>query len=295
MKPKIIGTGLSGLVGSRIVEMLGSKYDFVDFSLDTHVDITNVDQLSQAFKQNAVALVVLHLAAFTDTAAAWQQRGDKDGLCYRLNVLGTKNIVQLCSQMNKYLVHFSTDFVFDGAKASPYTETDTPSPIEWYGQTKYWAEQEILSGSQSAAIVRIATPFRAKFEPKKDLIRRIIDALANHTLYPMFTDQITTPTFIDDIAQSIDLFINQQPSGIFHLVGSSYQSAYDLAVLIAQTFGFNTQEIKPGSLKKYVESQPVGSRPWQQNLALSNAKITQLGAILRTTRQALLDMKAQMV
>jgi len=76
-KVKIIGTGLSGLVGSRITELLKNKYNFVDFSLDSGVDILNDKALKEAFNKNKEAEAVLHLAAFTDTSAAWQERGDK--------------------------------------------------------------------------------------------------------------------------------------------------------------------------------------------------------------------------
>ena len=103
---------------------------------------------------------MIHLAAFTDTNAAWSQRGDKSGLCYRLNVSGTKNIIRLCQKYGQYLIYVSTDFVFSGQKDGVYTEEDTPDPIEWYGQTKRWAE----SGFESilpAAIIRLSYPFRA--------------------------------------------------------------------------------------------------------------------------------------
>ena len=101
----IIGTGLSGLVGSRIVELLSDRHDFVDFSLDSGIDITDKSLLEKAFRKNREARVVLHLAAFTDVDKAWEQRGDKDGLCYRVNVIGTRNIAQLCAKYNQYLIH----------------------------------------------------------------------------------------------------------------------------------------------------------------------------------------------
>lgn len=294
MKPKIIGTGLSGLVGSRIVELLSDKYNFIDLSLDTGVDILNYQQLDEVFKLHTDASVVIHLAAFTDTTAAWKQKDDKSGLCYQLNVMGTKNILQYCRNTNKYLIHFSTDFVFDGQKSTAYTEEDKPRPIDWYGQTKYKAEQEVLASRISAAIIRIATPFRASFEPKKDLVNRILDGLRTKTLYPMFTDQISTPTYIDDIATAIDYFIQKKPTGVFHAVGSSSQSAYELAVIIAQTWGLDPSIIKKGSLAEYLKTQTPDSRPWQQSLILSNAKITNLGLSFKTTTASLLDMKKQM-
>jgi dTDP-4-dehydrorhamnose reductase len=113
--------------------------------------------------------VILHLAAVTDTNAAWEQRGDKNSICYRLNVGGTQNILDLCRQHNKHLIYISTDFVFDGTKITPYTEEDEPNPIERYGENKYLGEKLILDSNDSASIVRITYPYRAKFDQKPDI------------------------------------------------------------------------------------------------------------------------------
>ncbi|MGI6278495.1 MAG: SDR family oxidoreductase [Patescibacteria group bacterium] len=292
-KIKVIGTGLSGLVGSRIVELLGDKYQLVDFSLASGIDILNDSLLEKVFDKHQDAKAVLHLAAFTDTNAAHEQRGDKKGLCYRLNVMGTKNIINQCQKHGQYLIHFSTDFVFSGKKDGVYTEKDQPDPIDWYGQTKYEAEKAVLASGLPAAIVRIAFPYRAQFAPKQDLVRRIIAGLEDNSLYPMFSDQIITPTLIDDIAQGVNHFLSANNKGIFHLVGSESLSPYQLAQKIAQKFNFDTRLVKKGSLEDYQKSLPPDSRPWQKNLALSNKKISSLGLVMSGVDEGLLKMKKQ--
>ena len=289
---QILGTGLSGLVGSRIIE-LNPEFNFTDLSLDTGYDILNYSSLEPVFNQFN-GDVVIHLAAFTDTGAAWLQRGDKTSLCYWLNVEGTKNIVDLCQKHHKYLIYISTDFVFDGQKTTPYIETDQPHPIEWYGETKYLAEQLVTTSGIPAGVVRIAFPYRAKFTPKQDLVRKIIDGFKAQKLYLMFTDQITTPTFIDDIAVGLKYFFEHQPEGIYHLVASSFQSPYDLALNIAKIFGFASKLVTPGSLAEFLKTQPPGSRPWQKNLALSNQKVAALGIQMRTLTQGLEALKSQL-
>lgn len=293
-KSKIIGTGLSGLVGSRIVELLKDKYNFVDFSLDSRINILDIRQLEDAFLQNSDAIAVLHMAAFTDTNAAWMQKGDKSGLCYQLNVGGTENILELCQKYNKYLINISTDFVFDGQKKGSYAETDQPKPIEWYGETKYLAEKIILDSKHKSAVVRIAYPYRAKFEEKPDIVRKIIKGFKENSLYPMFVDQVITPTFIDDIAKGIEYFIKKQPVGIFHLVGSTSLSPYEMCLKIADVFGFDKKSVQKGSLKNYIEKSPVGSRPWQMNGAISNHKITKLGVKMKTFDEGLKEIKKQL-
>jgi dTDP-4-dehydrorhamnose reductase len=290
---KIIGTGLSGLVGSRIVELLKDKFEFVDFSLDSGVDLLNKESLTQAFEKNLDADVVLHMAAFTDTNAAWLQKGDKTGICYRLNVDGTQNIIDLCLKHNKYLIYISTDFVFDGTKTTAYTEEDQPNPIEWYGETKYLGEKLILDQKVNAAIVRITYPYRANFEAKPDIIHKVLAKLQNGETVKMFSDQICTYTLIDDIAYGLEYFFNQKTNGIYHLVGSSSHSPYEMSKLVAKTFGFDKNLIETSSLDEFIKSQPVGSRPWQKNLITSNQKAKSLGIKLRNLSEGLEEIKTQ--
>ena len=291
---KIIGTGLSGLVGSRVVELLKDKFEFIDFSLDSGVNILDKENLSIAFEKNKDAVAVLHLAAFTDTNAAWEQRGDKTGICYQLNVEGTKNILELVQKHNQYFIYISTDFVFDGNKTTPYVETDTPNPIEWYGETKYLGEKVITdSRYTNYNISRITYPYRASFDTKVDIIRKVLTKLKNREEVKMFSDQICTYTFIDDIASSLGFFLENKNTGTYHLVGSSSHSPYDMAKLVASTFGFNQNLVQPSSLEDYIKSQPEGSRPWQKNLITSNQKILNLGLDLKNLSQGLIEIKSQ--
>jgi len=282
---EIIGTGLSGLVGSRVVE-LNPQHHFTDLSLDTGFDILHPATLEKIFNENP-APVVIHFAAFTDTNAAFTQTGDKTGLCYRLNVVGTENIAKLCHIYKKHLIYISTDFVFNGTKTGIYTELDTPHPIDWYGQTK-------LLGEQFAdTIVRIAYPYRSNFPAKIDLVRKIKTKLENQETLNIFADQITTPTFIDDIALGLNILINQKPSGIYHLVGSSSQSPYEMAIAIANTFDLDLSLIKPSSLKDYL-SDPE-ARPYSLNGALSNQKfITEFNFTPKTLIEGLSELKQQL-
>jgi dTDP-4-dehydrorhamnose reductase len=293
MKQKIIGTGLSGLVGSRIVELLKDKYEFVDFSLDSGVNVLDKENLAAAFEKNKDAVAVLHMAAFTDTNAAWLQNGDKTGICYQLNVEGTRNILELAKQYNQYLVYISTDFVFDGDKTTSYTEDDQPNPIEWYGETKYLGEKVITDSGYDAAIVRITYPYRANFEAKPDIVHKVLAKLQNGEVVKMFSDQICTYTFIDDIAYGLDKIFEQKPNRIYHLVGSSSHSPYEMSKLVAKTFGFDEKLVEPSSLEEFIKSQPVGSRPWQKCLITSNQKAKSLGIEMKTLEEGLSEIKKQ--
>lgn len=291
-KLTIIGTGLTGLVGSRIVELLGSRYDFVDFSLNTGVDITDVKTLEQAFQKNPDADVVLHLAAFTDLNSAWEQQGDQSGLCYRINVDGTKNIAWLCNAAKKYLIHISTDYVFGGANppSGGYPEEAVPQPIEWYGETKYLAEKEVTNSGANYAILRIAFPYKitpsvgeaGKVDPptgktayKLDIVRKMIGSLRSGKKLALFQDQIITPTWIDDIARTVDKLISTRPEKeIFHCVGSEPLTPLKMGTLITELFGWPDSLLMPVSLADYQHSHP-GQRPYAVNTTLSVEKLAE--------------------
>lgn len=296
---KIIGTGLSGLVGSRIVELLEKQFEFIDFSLEFGIDITDCQQLERAFRKNKGALGVIHLAAFTDVDKAHLENGDKKGICYKVNVLGTRNVAQFCQEYGKYLIHISTDFVFSGNKKTAYTEKDSPDPIEWYGQTKAWAEEEVGKSGCQNVILRIAFPFKAKPSPprlepkvKLDLVRKFLKKLKKGEKVSAFSDQIITPTFIDDIARVFKVVVKKRPQGIYHLVGSSSLSPFKLSQKVAHQFNLDKSLIKKAFLKEYFKGK---SRPRQKNLAISNQKLKkELKIKLTTIDEALKTMAGQL-
>jgi dTDP-4-dehydrorhamnose reductase len=289
---KIIATGITGLIGSRIVE-LNPEIEFINVSIESGVSILDPDALEKVFIDNPDASAVLHLAAFTDTNAAWTQKGDQSGLCYQLNVVGTQNVVNLCQKYNKYLIHISTDFVFGGTKDSPYTEADPVSPLDWYGETKAMAEKVVLDSQISASILRFAYPYRAKFDAKVDLVRKIKGKLEAGETVTLFDDQFTTPTFIDDIAAGIKLVLDQKPIGIYHLVASSSQSPYELALTIADVFGLDKSKIVASKLVDYLKTE--NARPYAVNGALSNEKIKTLGFTPKPLREGLEEIKKQLL
>lgn len=302
MKNKIIATGLTGLVGSRINELLSPKYTFFNFSLENNIDITDINLLEKEFNKFPDTKIVLHLAAFTDVDAAFKQNGDKNGSCYRVNVIGSKNISQLCKKYHKYLIHISTDFVFDGNNppADGYTENNRPHPIEWYGKTKYWAENEVINSGCQSAILRIAFPFKAKPSPKKiepqvklDLVRKIIQKLKNKEIMNMFTDQMMTPLFIDDFVKVMDKCFKDRPTGIFHATGSTALSAYELTIKVAKVFNLDHSQVNKFTLDEFMRQNP-NSRPRPKNTSLSNKKIEkELRIQMSTIDEALQKMKEQ--
>lgn len=267
MRKKIGVTGLSGMVGQRWQELYGENYSLVPIDLSRGIDITQKELVDQALGEDQLSAVV-HLAAFTNVSAAWEQNGDLSGSCYQVNVVGTQNVIEACARRKLYLIHISTDFVFDGEKEGKYTEADTPHPIEWYGMTKYLAEQLVEKGGIKSVILRIAYPYQAK-PNRPDWLQNLKTKLLAGNEINQFTDHYITPTLADDIAQVIDYCLSQQPSGLYHAVGSSYHSDYELAQKVAQAMASKTP-IMPGKLSDYLKTI---NRPYQRNLRTSNEKL----------------------
>ncbi|MEI6690865.1 MAG: SDR family oxidoreductase [bacterium] len=290
MKIPLLMTGATGLVGSRFVEMFSDKYEIFNMDLTTNVDITNKETIEK-FATEHPADALIHLAAFTNTNEAFKQNGDKEGICYKVNVLGTQNIAEVCKAHNIHMVHISTDFVFDGEKEDGYSEDDPTSPIEWYGETKAMAEDVVAKSGVSYTIARIAYPYRATFELKPDLVKKIRAGLETNALYPQFGDTIITPTLIDDIARGFDVFVNNKPVGVFHLVGSDSMSPYKFAQAVATAYGYDKNKVKEGSLSQYLVSNP---RPFARYAKMSDEKFIKLaGWKPMTLAQGLAEIKRQ--
>jgi len=242
---KIALTGASGLVGSRIIEILKDRFDFIPVSQDK-MDITNKDQVEKNLS-NLEFDVFLHLAAYTDVDGAEKEKT----AAYVINVKGTENVFKTVKKLGKKFIYVSTDFVFDGQKP-PYFEDSQPNPISYYGLTKYEGERIVRD---QAMIVRFSYPYRARFDQKKDFVRTIKTFLEQQKSLTMVNDSLMTPTFIDDIAESFGhLFLNFSPK-IYHIVGQDSMSPFQAARKIAETFNLDSRLISSISYDEYFKNK----------------------------------------
>lgn len=281
---KILGTGLTGLVGSRITKLLSDKYRFQNISRSTGVDITNAEQMMEVVKSTD-ASVILHLAAKANVDACEEdkERGES-GEAWQVNVEGTKNIVTACKKVNKKIVFISTDFVFSGENtpANGYAEDDATGPVNWYATTKDEAEKVIKQSGVSYLILRIAFPY-TYVQGQKHFIAAITNRLKNKQPIAVVHDEIFTPTWLDDLAEGIDLLLRQNATGIYHIGGGSALSPFAIAHQIAETFGYDRRLISQTDRDRYFAGK--AKRPF--NTSLNNAKIMQLGLHLTTCQQGI--------
>lgn len=288
-KPKLLVTGLSGMVGSRFTKLYEDAYDFVNLDLTSGIDITDQGSVNTVFADNPDSIGIIHLAAFTNLNAANEQAGNTDGVCYRVNVTGTEVIAKAAALHKQYMVHISTDYVFDGEKAEAYSEIDIPNPIEWYGKTKYLAEQAVTASGVDHVILRLAFPYQAS-PMRPDLIAKMRQGFETHSLYPLFTDHYITPTFVDDVAHVFNYVAEHKPTGLYHMTGSSSHSDFEIGQMVKRVFGYE-DEVKPGSLTEYLEKNP---RPYQKSLKIDNSKLQKaFGVRMKTLEEGLAEIKQQ--
>lgn len=291
-KPQIIGLGLNGLVGSRITEQLADKYELISLSRSTGVDITKKETLG-VIKQHKEADFVLHMAAKTDVDGCEKDKElAEKGEAWKINVLGTENVAEFCRDFGKKIIYISTDFVFDGERPEGefYKEEDQPKPINWYAETKYEGEKVVEKSGSDYLIVRLAYPYRAKFDVKKDFVKVIIDRLQKSEPVEGVTNHIFCPTLIDDLAMAVDVLIQNDCAGIYHVVGSDAITPYDAALKIAEVFDLDENLVGQTTREEFFKDR--APRPF--NLALRNDKIKKLGVKMKGFEEGLLAIKSQL-
>lgn len=287
MKTFLLGTGLSGLVGSRIVELLADEFEFADLSYDTGVDITDKAQIEQKIALSP-AKWILHLAAKTDVDECEKDRVfGENGEAWKINVDGTRNIVEAAKNCGKNVLYVSTDFVFSGS-LDAYTEETVPDPVNWYGLTKYAGEKIVLARPNNL-VIRITYPYRAKNPAKPDFVHTIVTKLMRNEKLTAVADQVFTPTLIDDIARAIRILIGKKEKGIFHAVGSQSLSPFRAAEMIADVFALPRNLIDRTSGYRYYQMRA----PRPLKLATKNDKIGSLGVRMHTFSDGLTEIKKQ--
>jgi len=257
-------TGSEGMVGSRFVELFPNKEN-LHIPREIEFDITNSSQVKALIKSFAFKAVV-HFAAFTNVGDAEEQKGNKDASCWQVNVEGTRNLVDAIKPYKDKIqfIQISTDMVFPGSKSNPgpYPEDYKPSVnsenLTWYGYTKAEAERVVLDTlGERATILRLNYPVRAKFDSKLDFIRRPLKLYDEGKLYPMFTDQIISITYIDEMCELLNKIIEENKYGIFHASTPDTTTPYEFVNYMLKKVRHVDNAVEKETLKNYLEKNKV--------------------------------------
>lgn len=183
---------------------------------------------------------IVHTAAFTNVDACETERQK----AWLVNVQSVEYLVQASRLMDAHLVHFSTDYVFDG-HAGPYAESAIPNPLGYYAKTKLASENVCLTSSIDCTIIRTNVLYGPTQSLKPDFVMWVLGKLAEGKPFSVIDDQYSNPTLIDDLAHLVEKIIQSRQKGIFHTGGSNWENRYQTARRVATIFKLNADLISP--------------------------------------------------
>ncbi len=245
MNSKILVTGANGQLGNELRRLCknfpGLEFIFTDVDM---LDITNPDAVSVFMEASKPAFVV-NCAAFTDVEGA----EDNVKQARKVNSLAPQVLAASCAMQGAFLIHVSTDYVFDGMSNVPYTENDATNPTSVYGSSKLEGEEKIKSVSDDYIIIRTSWLYS---EYGSNFTRKIIALARDKDKIEVVDDQIGSPTYARDLANCIiDIIIKTilnpvaYVPGIFHYTNQGSRSWCEFAKEILQIAGITTCEVIP--------------------------------------------------
>ena len=279
IKKRILVIGSNGMLGQRITEFY-NKSDKVElmcvsaeensFILEVQykqLDISQKDQVKQLIL-NFFPDVIINTAAFTNVDKSETERET----AWKINVGGVENIALYSWTIDSHLIHFSTDYIFDG-KNGPYTEDDKPNPIGYYGRTKLASENSIRVSGTRYTIVRSNVLYGPSKYGRPDFVKWVVNSLQNGEGIRIVTDQIGNPTYIDDLVDAVNKIVEFKKEGVYNIGGREMISRFDFTLRIAKYFNLDERLIVPILTKEL--NQPA-ARPLKSGLITIKAE-TEIG------------------
>jgi len=271
---KLLITGGSGLYGSKLAKAAlaknievysGDIQNLSQYGNFVKLDITSKEAVDEAFEAIAPDVVV-HAASLTDVDKCELNKE----LAWKINVDGTKNILESARKTNSFLVYISTDYVFSGEKGC-YVESDAANPINYYGITKLAAEKIVQTREEyliaRPSVIYGSTPAAGKV----NFALWLIETLRKGEKVKIITDQWNTPTLNTNLAEMTLEAIERKITGVYHLCGASRVSRFEFAQKIAETFGLDRALIEAACSSQF--SWPA-KRPQDSSLDTSKAQRT---------------------
>jgi dTDP-4-dehydrorhamnose reductase len=271
----ILITGSNGLLGQKLVTDFHPHYKVIACDLHPEsflsfpnlsyesLDITNRRQLGfhLSFYHPQV---IINAAAYTDVDGC-EIHKDK---AWAVNVGGVGNLVSFSKEQKIKLIQLSTDYIFNG-EDGPYSEEDSPDPINFYGETKLESEKIIKESGIDLLIVRTNVLYGFGKNVKPNFLLWLLDKLSQNEKIQIVTDQFNNPTLADNLSLCILEMVRKNVSGTYHLAGSEYLSRYDFAIKVADKFNFDKDNILPAKTDLL---QQKAKRPYKGGLKIDKAK-----------------------
>jgi dTDP-4-dehydrorhamnose reductase len=281
MKILIIGSG--GRLGAALTREYHDKFDVVGFN-HAQLDLANFEQV----REKVTALdfdVLINCAAFTNVDLCETQRAQ----AFQINAEAPRVLAEICREKKAKLIHFSTDYVFDGEKREPYTEDDVAKPISVYGESKREGEKLVLQTQNRHLIVRVSWVFGPD---RPSFIDGVIERARENEHVEAIADKFSTPTNTLDIVEMLPRFFDLHVDGsILHFANAgecSWQEYAQFSLDCCRSLGIPLKAKTVGALKLSDMKNWIARRPVFSVLS-STKYIAMTGTSPRTWRGAVAD------
>jgi dTDP-4-dehydrorhamnose reductase len=280
---KIVILGAGGRLGAALMREFREKYDLAGFNR-AQLDLANLDDVRG--KLGALNFdVLINAAAFTNVDACETER-DR---AFLINAEAPGILAEICNEKDAKLIHFSTDYVFDGGKRAPYTEEDQANPISAYGESKLAGEKCVLAAEDGHLVVRVSWVFGPD---RPSFVDAMIKRAQQDEKIDAIADKFSTPTYTQDIAHMLPQFFDRGVAGgVLHFANAgkcSWQEYAQWALDCCCDAGIPLKGRTVGALKLSEMTNWVARRPVYS--VLSTVKYAELtGTPCRTWREAVAE------
>ena len=268
MSRKLIVFGSGGQLGVELCREF-ERREWILRAFDRHaLDVTNAEAV-----ENTVARedpqVVINAAAYNQVDIAERE----PLLAFEANALAVRNLAVACRQSGAQLVHYSTDYVFDGTKGAPYTEEDKPRPLGAYAVSKLGGELYAQAYLDNPLVLRVSGVFGpgGRFTPRGNFVELMLRLAADKNPVRVVGDFFASPTYAPAVATRTADMVEREIGGLFHMGGGEAISWFDYAQMIFDLAGLKPTLIRTNER----EYRTAARRP--KFSALSNEKLHQVG------------------
>ena len=266
---RVLVFGKHGQVGSNLVKIMSTMQDIDLVALDIEdIDLTQIDEIDQQIQKYSADWVI------NGTAHTAVDRAESEiELSYLLNRDAPLAMARSCCNVGAKFLHYSTDYVFDGEKDSPYVETDSPNPKSVYGNSKLAGENAVLEVMPESIILRTSWVYSKQ---GKNFVNTMLNLAESKDTLSVVDDQYGSPTLADDLAATtVNIIMGvenkhyPQQGGVFHATGQGVTNWYEFSKSI---FDLKQINIKVNPIKT-IDFPTEAPRPAYS--VLSNEKLKQ--------------------
>lgn len=255
-KEKFLILGVKGMLGQELARVFGEagKYEVVEWDRD-EIDVTDFAEAEKKIKEYAPK-IILNAVAY-NAVDLCEESEEEYAKAILLNAEVPKFLARLAKEMNATLVHYSTDYVFDGENMQGYAEDAEPNPISKYGMSKREGEKNVLAAGGKKYLIRLSKLFgkpAVSANSKKSFFEKMLETAREKSEISVVDDEKSCFTYAPDLAQATKSLIeNSAPYGIYHLPNSGGATWYEAAQELFKLAEINTI-VKPVSADAFSRS-----------------------------------------